>query len=70
MHLYHEDKISLIKHCATLEAGGKPLIDDDAVMNSVEKMFVAKNDAQVRCRTSAPLLYPTRHFSELFFCVG
>ena len=48
----------------------KPLIDDDAVMNSVEKMFVAKNDAQVRCRTSAPLLYPTRHFSELFFCVG
>ena len=47
----------------------KPLIDDDAVMNSVEKMFVAKNDAQVRSKW-CPLIvhiYPTRHFSGLFF---
>ena len=46
----------------------KPLIDDDAVMNSVEKMFVAKNDAQVRSKWCPLIVYTqTRHFSGLFF---
>ena len=49
----------------------KPLIDDDAVMNSVEKMFVAKNDAQVRSKWCPLIVYTqTRHFSGLFSCVG
>ena len=47
----------------------KPLIDDDAVMNSVEKKFVAKNDAQVRSKWCPliVLIYPNSPFFRTFF---